>query len=134
MSTLTNQTVKVPDLGGAAEVEVIEISVAVGDEVSVDESIIVVESDKASMDIPCPAAGKVTAISVAEGSMVKEGDALLELEVSASGAATSASEVAQSVASESALVIANEASAQDAPPVIAPIPPIKATLPRSISS
>ena len=49
---MTNQTVKVPDLGGAAEVEVIEISVAVGDEVSVDDSIIVVESDKASMDIP----------------------------------------------------------------------------------
>ena len=61
----------------AAEVEVIEISVAVGDDA--DESIIVVESDKASMDIPSPAAGKVTAISVAEGSMVKEGDALLEL-------------------------------------------------------
>ena len=120
MSTLTNQTVKVPDLGGAAEVEVIEISVAVGDEVSIDESIIVVESDKASMDIPCPAAGKVTAISVAEGSMVKEGDALLELEVSASGAVTSASEVAQSVASESALVIASEASAQDDPSATVP--------------
>ncbi len=117
---MTNQTVKVPDLGGAAEVEVIEISVAVGDEVSVDESIIVVESDKASMDIPCPAAGKVTAISVAEGSMVKEGDPLLELEISASGAVTSASEVAQSVASESALVIANEASAQDEPSATVP--------------
>ena len=120
MSTLTNQTVKVPDLGGAAEVEVIEISVAVGDEVSVDDSIIVVESDKASMDIPCPASGIVTAISVAEGSMVKEGDALLELEVSASGAVTSASEVAQSVASESALVIASEASAQDDPSATVP--------------
>ncbi|MAV75152.1 MAG: dihydrolipoamide acetyltransferase [Cellvibrionales bacterium] len=116
---MTNQTVKVPDLGGAAEVEVIEISVAVGDEVSIDESIIVVESDKASMDIPCPAAGKVTAISVAEGSMVKEGDALLELEISESGAVTSAPEPAQSVTSESALVIASEASAQDAPSVIA---------------
>jgi len=81
MSTLTKQTVKVPDLGGAAEVEVIEISVAVGDEVAVDESIVVVESDKASMDIPCPAAGKITAISVVEGAMVKEGDALLELEI-----------------------------------------------------
>ena len=120
MSTLTNQTVKVPDLGGAAEVEVIEISVAVGDEVSVDESIIVVESDKASMDIPCPAAGKVTAISVAEGSMVKEGDPLLELEISESGAVTSASEVAQSVAPESALVIASEASAQDEPSATVP--------------
>lgn len=117
---MTNQTVKVPDLGGAAEVEVIEISVAVGDEVSVDESIIVVESDKASMDIPCPAAGKVTAISVAEGSMVKEGDALLELEISESGAVTSASEVSQSVASESALVIESEASTQDDPSATVP--------------
>ncbi|MEE3240540.1 MAG: dihydrolipoyllysine-residue acetyltransferase [Pseudomonadota bacterium] len=120
MSTLTNQTVKVPDLGGAAEVEVIEISVAVGDDVSVDESIIVVESDKASMDIPSPAAGKVTAISVAEGSMVKEGDALLELEISNSGAVTSASEVAQSVAPESALVITSEAPAQDDPSATVP--------------
>ena len=112
MSTLTKQTVKIPDLGGAAEVEVIEISVAVGDEVSVDDSIIVVESDKASMDIPCPVAGKVTAISVAEGSMVKEGDALLELEISASDSASSESMDAQSVASESAVAIASEAPAQ----------------------
>ena len=88
MSTLTNQTVKVPDLGGAAEVEVIEISVAVGDEVSIDESIIVVESDKASMDIACLASGKVRYISVDEVSMVKEGDVFLDLEISECGAIT----------------------------------------------
>lgn len=121
MSTLTKQTVKIPDLGGAAEVEVIEISVAVGDEVSVDDSIIVVESDKASMDIPCPVAGKVTAISVAEGSMVKEGDALLELEISASDPASSESMDAQSVASESAVAIASEAPAQlESAPAVVP--------------
>jgi pyruvate dehydrogenase E2 component (dihydrolipoamide acetyltransferase) len=121
VSTLTKQTVKIPDLGGAAEVEVIEISVAVGDEVSVDDSIIVVESDKASMDIPCPVAGKVTAISVAEGSMVKEGDALLELEISASDPASSESMDAQSVASESAVAIASEAPAQlESAPAVVP--------------
>ena len=78
---MSKQTVKVPDLGGASEVEAIEICVAVGDAVTEEQSLIVVESDKASMDIPSPFAGVVTSISVAEGATVSEGDVILELEI-----------------------------------------------------
>ena len=74
------QTVKVPDIGGD-EVEVIEICVAVGDQVAVEDSIVVLESDKASMEVPSPLAGTVTAINIAVGDNVAEGAALLEVEV-----------------------------------------------------
>lgn len=56
------QTIKVPDIGGAEGVEVIEISVKVGDVIALEDSIIVLETDKASMEIPASAAGKVAAI------------------------------------------------------------------------
>ncbi|WP_370981544.1 pyruvate dehydrogenase complex dihydrolipoyllysine-residue acetyltransferase [Agaribacterium sp. ZY112] len=77
------EKITVPDIGGAENVDVIEVSVAVGDEVAVDDALIVVESDKASMDIPSPAAGKIVAMSVKEGDKVNEGDLILELETGA---------------------------------------------------
>lgn len=83
---MSKHTVKVPDLGGASEVEAIEICVAVGDTVSEEQSLIVVESDKASMDIPSPMAGVVTSIAVSEGATVSEGDIILELEVEGAAA------------------------------------------------
>ncbi len=73
--------VLVPDVGDAAEVEVIEILVAVGDTVKADDSLIVLESDKASMEIPAPEGGKVTSIAVSVGDQVDEGDLILELEI-----------------------------------------------------
>ena len=82
MEELANQKILIPELGGADAVEVIEISVAVGDQIDKDQSIIVVESDKASMDIPSPEKGEVVSISVAEGDEVKEGDVILELSAS----------------------------------------------------
>lgn len=78
---MSKEIVKVPDLGGAADVDVIEISVAVGDIVTEEQSLIVVESDKASMDIPSPFAGTVVSIGVNEGDTVSEGSVILELEV-----------------------------------------------------
>jgi len=100
--------VSVPDLGGADAVEVIELCVAVGDEIAEGDSLVVVESDKASMDIPSPAAGTILSISVAEGDKVSQGDAVVVLssgavavapvaaspEVSAEPAAASSSEIA----------------------------------------
>ncbi|PCK03669.1 MAG: dihydrolipoyllysine-residue acetyltransferase [Alteromonadaceae bacterium] len=81
-------TVNVPDIGGAEGVEVIEISVAVGDVIAEDDSIVVLESDKSSMDIPAPASGTVLSISVSEGDKVSQGDAILVL--SSTQAATAA--------------------------------------------
>ncbi|MGI9273560.1 MAG: dihydrolipoyllysine-residue acetyltransferase [Endozoicomonas sp.] len=79
------EDVLVPDLG-AESVPVIEICVAVGDEVSVDDSLIVLESDKATMEVPSPANGVVKEITVKEGDELSQGDLILKLEVSEGGA------------------------------------------------
>lgn len=84
------ETIKVPDIGGAEGVDVIELCVAVGDSVAAEDSIIVVETDKASMDIPTPVAGKIVALKVAEGDKVSEGDLMVEIEVEGAAAAESA--------------------------------------------
>ncbi len=71
---MSEQEIKVPDLGGADEVEVIEIIVSKGDSVEEEDPILTVESDKASVELPAPAAGKITNITVKVGDKVKEGD------------------------------------------------------------
>ena len=90
------ETIKVPDIGGAEGVEVIELSVSVGDIVAVEDSIIVVETDKASMDLPTPVAGKIIRLKVAEGDKVSEGDLMVEIEVD--GAVSTADKTADSEA------------------------------------
>jgi pyruvate dehydrogenase E2 component (dihydrolipoamide acetyltransferase) len=81
----SEQLALVPDMGGATDVEVIEISVKVGDELAEGDSIVVVETDKASMEIPVAFAGTVLSINVAEGSKVNVGDTLAVLMTKASG-------------------------------------------------
>ena len=80
--------VNVPDIGDFDEVSVIELLVAVGDTVTKDQSIITVESDKASMEIPSSDAGVVKALHVKLGDKVKQGVMVLELEGAAPAAAT----------------------------------------------
>ncbi|WP_341669612.1 dihydrolipoyllysine-residue acetyltransferase [Alcaligenes sp. SDU_A2] len=79
-------TVQVPDIGDARDVDVIEVMVKVGDTIDVDQSLITVESDKASMEVPSSHAGVVTAIKVKLGDKVSQGSDILELTVQ--GAAT----------------------------------------------
>ena len=74
-----SELIKVPDLGG--EGEVIEILVKEGDQVEAEQSLAVLESDKASMEIPSPKAGTVKAIKFKLGDSLKEGDPLIELDV-----------------------------------------------------
>jgi len=73
---VAEQIAAVPDLGGANDVEVIEVSVNVGDEVAEGDTLVVLETDKASMEIPAPFAGTVVEVKVTEGSGVNVGDAL----------------------------------------------------------
>ncbi len=73
-----SQKILVPDVGGD-EVEIIEICFAVGDSVEADEGIVTVETDKASMDIPAPFAGKLSALLVSVGDKIKEGDVIAEM-------------------------------------------------------
>jgi len=79
--------VKVPDIGDFKEVEVIELMVKVGDTIKVDQSLITVESDKASMEIPSSHAGVVTEIKVKIGDKVAEGSLLVIVEASGAAAA-----------------------------------------------
>ena len=73
--------ITVPDLGDAAEVEVIELLVSVGQSVTEDDSLLVLESDKAAMEIPAPMSGLVTSIAVNLGDQVTTGTEMLSLEV-----------------------------------------------------
>jgi len=86
---MANIEIQVPDIGDFDEVTVIELLVKVGDTIQAEQSLITVESDKASMEIPSAAAGVVTAIKVALGDKVKQGSLVVMLEV-AEGAATPA--------------------------------------------
>ncbi|GHC73133.1 dihydrolipoyl dehydrogenase [Pseudorhodoferax aquiterrae] len=74
--------IKVPDIGDFSEVDVIELLVKVGDTIKPEQSLITVESDKASMEIPSSHGGKVTALKVAVGDKVSEGSVVLTLEAS----------------------------------------------------
>ena len=69
-------TVSVPDIGDFADVEIIEVLVHVGDNVKVEDSLITVESDKASIEIPSPVDGEVTEILVSVGDRISQGTAI----------------------------------------------------------
>jgi pyruvate/2-oxoglutarate dehydrogenase complex dihydrolipoamide acyltransferase (E2) component len=87
--------VTIPDIGDFDEVAVIELLVKVGDKVRAEQSLITVESDKASMEIPSSHAGEITAMSVKLGDKVKKGSVILTLETaSASGLAVTESVMA----------------------------------------
>ena len=103
--------VKVPDIGDFKEVEVIELLVKPGDTVKVDQSLITVESDKASMEIPCSQAGVVKEIKVKVGDKVAEGSVVLMLEAAEAGAGAAAP---ASAAPEAASVAAAPAAATPA--------------------
>ncbi|NRA40776.1 MAG: pyruvate dehydrogenase complex dihydrolipoyllysine-residue acetyltransferase, partial [Pseudomonadales bacterium] len=75
------EEIKVPDIG-SDEAEVIEVCVSVGDEIAAEDSLVVLESDKASMEVPAPKAGVVESIVIAEGASAKEGDVILTLKLS----------------------------------------------------
>jgi dihydrolipoamide dehydrogenase len=82
--------VKVPDIGDFKEVEVIEVLVKPGDAVTEEQSLITLESDKATMEIPSPQAGVVTALRVKVGDKVSKGSTILELEAQGEGPAAAA--------------------------------------------
>jgi dihydrolipoamide dehydrogenase len=72
--------IKVPDIGDFDSVEIIDVLVSVGEEISANQDVITLESDKAAMEIPCEVAGKVLELKVSVGDKVSEGDIILTLE------------------------------------------------------
>ena len=77
---MATTTIKVPDIGDFDEVDVIEVLVAEGDTVEAEQSLITLESDKATMEVPAESAGKVSKVLIKVGDKVAEGTAILELE------------------------------------------------------
>lgn len=114
--------VKVPDIGDFAEVEIIEVLVKVGDRVSVEQSVITVESDKASMEIPSPAAGVIKELKVKLGDKVAEGTLMMILEAdgAAATAPTASSGAADEPKAEPKAEFADKPAAT-ATPVLAPV-------------
>ncbi|TVP48737.1 MAG: pyruvate dehydrogenase complex dihydrolipoyllysine-residue acetyltransferase [Halomonas sp.] len=86
---MSSEIIKVPDIGGDTDVEIIEIAVSVGDVIEAEDTLITLESDKASMDVPAPKGGKVIKVLVKEGDSVSEGDDIVELEVEGGGDSSS---------------------------------------------
>ena len=82
---MSSEIIKVPDIGGDTDVEIIEIAVSEGDVIEAEDTLITLESDKASMDVPAPKGGKVIKVLVKEGDKVSEGDDIVELEVEGGG-------------------------------------------------
>ncbi|MFT5670440.1 MAG: pyruvate dehydrogenase E2 component (dihydrolipoamide acetyltransferase), partial [Glaciecola sp.] len=80
--------VMVPDIGDASDVEIIEILVNEGDTVAEEDGLITLETDKATMDVPAPAAGKIVSLKVKLGDKVSMGSLVLTMEVAGQGEAT----------------------------------------------
>ncbi|HWT70802.1 MAG TPA: biotin/lipoyl-containing protein, partial [Oxalicibacterium sp.] len=112
MSTIE---VKVPDIGDFKEVDVIEVLVKVGDTVKVDQSLITVESDKASMEIPSTHAGVIKEMKVKLGDKVAEGSVLLILEGVAETPAAKPTEKVKEAAATPAAAPASAPAASAAP-------------------
>jgi dihydrolipoamide dehydrogenase len=88
--------VKVPDIGDFKDIPVIEVFVKPGDSVKVEDSLVTLESDKATMDVPSPAAGTVREVKVKLGDKVSEGSLIVVLEAAAAGAAKPAAAAPES--------------------------------------
>jgi pyruvate dehydrogenase E2 component (dihydrolipoamide acetyltransferase) len=113
------EQVLVPDIGDFDEVPVIEVLVAVGDTVAAEDPLVTLESDKATMEVPSPVAGKVAELKVAVGDKVKEGSLLLTVEA----AVGSAEPAAEAEAEPEPAAAEPEPAAAEPAPAPAPSPP-----------
>ena len=114
MSTLIE--LKVPDIGGHSNVDVIEVFIKAGDSVAKDDALVTLETDKATMDVPADAAGVVKEVKIAVGSKVSEGDVIALIEASAAAAAPAAAPAAETkpaAAPAAAPVAASHSGAAD---------------------
>ncbi|WP_275286439.1 pyruvate dehydrogenase complex dihydrolipoyllysine-residue acetyltransferase [Halomonas elongata] len=109
---MSSEIIKVPDIGGDTDVEIIEIAVSEGDVIEPEDTLITLESDKASMDVPSPQGGKVLKVLVKEGDTVSEGDGIVEIEAEGGGDAGDGEDETSEEASSPA---PDEASADEAP-------------------
>ena len=123
------QDIQVPDIGTSSKVKVIEVLVKPGDVIAVDQSLITLESDKASMEIPAPVAGTVEAVLVQLDAEVGTGDVILRVRVAGSTPAplihTTPANAAPAVAAEVGAIAALSAAAASSPATPPPSPGAK---------
>jgi pyruvate dehydrogenase E2 component (dihydrolipoamide acetyltransferase) len=117
MSTIE---VKVPDIGDFTDVPVIEVLVKAGDTVKAEDSLVTLESDKATMDVPAPAAGVIKSVGVKVGDKVSEGHLILTLEEAAGTAAPKQAAPAAKPAQPAAPATAQASTTQASTPAAAP--------------
>ena len=107
--------IQVPDIGDASNVDVIEVLVSVGDDITVDQGLITLETDKATMEVPAPFAGKLLSLTVKVGDKVSQGSVIATIETVTAGAAPAPQAAPAPVAQEAAP--APVAAAPSRPPV-----------------
>jgi dihydrolipoamide dehydrogenase len=137
---MSSRELRVPDMGDAKDVKVIEVLVKKGDKISLEDPLVTLESDKASMDVPSPAAGVIASVEIKAGDSVSAGAliAMLETEVSAQGvpSAPPAGTAAVHEAPASKAPV-NKAPAEEAPQAAAPkeaTPAQQQSAPKVVSS
>lgn len=118
---MATKNIVVPDIGDFADVEVIEILVSPGDTIKAEDSLITLESDKASMEIPAPEGGVVKALKIKVGDRIKQGDTILELEP-ANDAAPAAEQAAEKPAAQAEAKPEPKPEPKSAPKAEAPKP------------
>ncbi|WP_412497091.1 dihydrolipoyllysine-residue acetyltransferase [Shewanella algae] len=117
-ATVEVKEIAVPDIGDAADVDVIEVLVAVGDEISADQGLITLETDKATMEVPAPFGGKLVSLTVKVGDKVSQGSVIARVETQgAAPAAVAAPAEAPAQAEVAAPAPAAAPAAQSRPPV-----------------
>ncbi|HEY2864827.1 MAG TPA: dihydrolipoyllysine-residue acetyltransferase [Casimicrobiaceae bacterium] len=118
MSTIE---VKVPDIGDFTDVPVIEVLVKPGDTVKAEDSLVTLESDKATMDVPAPAAGVIKSLGVKVGDKVSEGHLILTLEEAGRAAATTSAPAAAAAPAKPAAQAPTTAAPKPGPSTAAPV-------------
>ncbi|MFN4236161.1 MAG: dihydrolipoyllysine-residue acetyltransferase [Vogesella sp.] len=113
--------IRIPDIGGHSGVDVIEVSVKVGDEIKVDDSLITLETDKATMEVPATAAGRVVEVKVKVGDKASEGDLIVVVEGAGAAAAPAAAAPAPVAAAPAPAAAPAAVAAPAAAPVVAPV-------------
>lgn len=105
------ELIKVPDVGSSDPVDVIEVTVNAGDVLNEDDTLVVLESDKATIEVPAPLAGKVHQLKIKVGDRVKEGDPLIEIETTTQ---TSSETVAENQSEDQSKPVPSEGQSADA--------------------
>jgi pyruvate dehydrogenase E2 component (dihydrolipoamide acetyltransferase) len=114
--------IKVPDIGGIADVEIIELLINAGDTIVLEQPLAVMESDKASMDLPAPTAGIVQTVHVKVGDKVSEGSLIATVALAESGQVETSAPVAVESGAEQPKVVAPEPVAATPAPVVPAAP------------